>query len=57
MEEPEKVKKVKPQEMVAETLKCQTAINVQMSIDAAYRLGRQTGIEDTIEQLRTGCLN
>ena len=55
--EPEKIKKIKPQEMVAETLKCQTAISVQMSIDAAYRLGRQTGIEDTIEQLHNGCLN
>jgi hypothetical protein len=55
--EPEKIKKVKPQEMVAETLKCQTAISVQRSIDAAYRLGRQTGIEDAIEQFRTGCLN
>lgn len=55
--DPEKVKKIKPQEIVAETLKCQTAISVQLSIDAAYRLCRQTGIEDTIEQLRTGCLN
>lgn len=55
--DPEKVKKVKPQEIVAETLKMQTSFSVQMSIDAAYCLGRQTGIEDTIEQLRTGCLN
>ena len=55
--EPEKIKKIKPQEMAAETLKCQSAIHVQMSIDAAYRLGRQTGIEDTIEQLLTGCLD
>lgn len=55
--EPDKVKKIKPQEIVAETLKMQTSFDVQMSIDAAYRLGRQAGIEDTIEQLRTGCLN
>jgi hypothetical protein len=38
--EPEKVKKIKPQEMVTETLKCQTAISVQMSIDAASRASR-----------------